>query len=188
MDMKEIVVDLKDLKITGSILDISQPGNVVIPEIVNSIKRVEEDTIEKDYFEWENNEIACDMCVYDNAFAFFSLNKIGSKKSIDRIIKEVRRVLREEGKIKIWDVNVPLSRMVENYKIKVQLSDEKIVRMRFKTYLNPFRVKFVDIIKLLENNSFKIVSSNISGDMYYIEAEKYKEVKEVKDDSNFSST
>lgn len=188
MGMKEVVVDLKELKIKGSILDISLPGNIVVPEIIDGVNRLQEEVIEKDYITWENNEIACDMCVYDNAFAFFSLNKIGSKKSVDKIIKEVKRVLREEGKIKIWDVNVPILRMIENYKIKVHLSDEKTVKMRFKTYFNPFRLKFIDIIKLLENNGFKIISSNISGDMYYIEAEKHKEVKEIKYDSNSSST
>jgi hypothetical protein len=186
--MKEITIDLRNLRINGNILDISLRGNVIISEIINKISEInDEEKIEKDFITWGNDEIACDICVYDQAFAFFSLNKIWARR-LDKIIKEVKKVLKDEGRLTVWDLYPSSANIAQGYNIKARLTDDKIVAMPYKLYYRPMGAKFNDVIRSLEKNDFIILSSRIDGNYYYIEAIKKKEDKKVTNENNSCST
>jgi hypothetical protein len=175
--MKEVLIELEDLKFSGDVLDISSPGNIAISEVVNCFIDRENEKLEKDYYKWPHDEIACTISGYNCAFAFFSLNNIYGKKKLDKLIKEVKKLLSPGGMIKIWEVNYPISKLVDKHKIKIRVNEDKTIRIPVKSYFNPFRVKHEDMVKILEGNSFIINTSKVTGDIYYIEASKATEVK-----------
>lgn len=186
--MKEVIINIEDLQFNGDVLDISSPGNIAISEVINCFIDRDKDKLEKDYYEWPKDEVACAVSGYNCAFAFFSFNNIYGKKRLDRLIKEVKQILSPGGAIKIWDVNYPITKLVDKHKIKIRVSEDKTIRIPVKSYFNPLRVKYEDVVRSLENNNFTINLKEIIGDVYHIEASKFTEVKNIDNEGNACST
>lgn len=176
--MKNIVIDMKDFSISGDILDISIKGNTIISEFIKN----SEEEIEKDFMVLSYKDNLRGESTYDNALAFFSLSSINGKRKLDKTLEEVKRLLKKDGKIIIWDAHIKGIKNIGKMNIKVVFKNDEEIMLPFKVKINPFRVNFIDIVKLLENNKFKIVSSIISGNSYYIEALNTKEAR----DENFT--
>lgn len=178
--MKDIVINMMDFSVSGDILDISIKGNTIISELIKGST----EEVEKDFAVLNYKDKAEEDSVYDNALAFFSLSSINGKKKLDKTFEEIKRLLKKDGKLMIWDVHLNGIGKIGKTNIKVLLNDNEEVILPFKLKINPFRANFVDIVKLLENNKFKVTSSIISGNSYYIEALNTKEAK----DENFTGS
>lgn len=178
--MKDIVINMRDFSVSGDILDISIKGNTIISELIKGST----EEVEKDFAVLNYKDKAEEDSVYHNALAFFSLSSINGKKKLDKTFEEIKRLLKKDGKLMIWDVHLNGIGKIGKTNIKVLLNDNEEVILPFKLKINPFRANFVDIVKLLENNKFKVTSSIISGNSYYIEALNTKEAK----DENFTGS
>lgn len=175
---KDITVELGSLKLHGNVLDISTRGNNIISEIVNiTYTKNEAESLEKEYIVWDNINISSKDSFYDYACSFFSLGFIRGKRNLNKRLKELKRVLKKDGKLFIWDLHIPSTTLFGDFNVIAKLPDGREKRLNLRVKLNPFRVKFVDMLKLLENNGYKIIISTISNNKYYIEAVNIKEEK-----------
>lgn len=167
---RSAVINLKNLNIKGNIIDIAAKGNTIVSEIATTILMEDEKTSEKDFIAWNKSSIPSEEKIYDYAIAFFSLNTIGNKFKLVKIIKELKRVLKKDGRILIWDAYGLGIRPFVNYELKVLISEGDIRRMNCRINCNPLRAGFNGIIKALKRNGFAIQNSSIMGNIYHIEA------------------
>lgn len=171
--LKSILVNLENFIIQGNILDISTKGNVVVSEMIE----ISGKEVEKDFIAWNYKCTSCNARGYDYALAFFSLSSIFDRRRLDKTIKEVKRLLNNNGKLIIWDIYQSSVLDLGKFKIKVILPQKKVVYMRYKVYFNPFRPGYNDILKCVNNNELCIVKKYIKENMFYIEAVNSGEVK-----------
>ena len=173
--MKNIVVNLKNFKINENILDISVSGRSVIPEIIKNYEVSTGKTFEKQYVTWENKNLVAEASSYDCAVAFFAFDKILGRKNTESLIKYVKCALKNDGMLLIWDMEIHPAFKPGLYTIKTLLPGEKSTKIKIAAGINPFRVQFYDILKLLKKNGFIVVNSRLSQSIFYIEAKNVKE-------------
>ena len=174
---KSAVINMKDLNIKGNVIDVAAKGNTIVSEIASIALMKAENIGDKDFISWNKKFIPCEAEFYDYAIAFFSLNTIGNKFKLAKILRELKRVLKKEGKIIIWDAYGLGAKPSVTYDLKVLVSEGDIRRVKHKIVFNPFRTNFERVIKYLQRNGFKIQSSSIKDNIYYIEAVNTKEGK-----------
>lgn len=177
--MEKIHINLSDFKLHGNILDLSIKGNNIIPQIISKLMdEVACTSIDKDYITWENKEIPHLKGTYDNAIAFFSLNTVIGKRRYENIIKEATVALKDNGKLIIWDMEIPKGKAKQEYNLNINLPENRFMQVPVNLHFNPFRVKYNDIIELIEKNNLEIIESRIVDELYYIEAAKVEELNE----------
>lgn len=175
--MKDIYVNMSEINLDGDIIDFSVKGNTIIPEIVDNMKSLNQDMgCEKDYRKWDCKKDLTEEIneKYDYVLFFFSLNIVFGERKYDKLIKDAKKILKEDGTLIIWDIaSLPLT--INKYNIRVRISNEKIITMPYMLGFNPFRVKYTKAIDILKRNGFNISKNNIKNDYYYIEANTAKE-------------
>lgn len=174
---KRAVINLKELNIKGNIIDIAAKGNTIVSEIAATVLTEENNILDKDFISWNKKYIQCEEMVYDYAIAFFSLNTIGNRFKLIKILKELKRVLKMNGRILIWDAYGTGIKPSVNYELKVLISEGDIKRIKCRVKFNPCRVTFNGLLKLLKRNGFKVQNSRIMDNIYYIEAVNTNERK-----------
>lgn len=163
--MGRVTINLRDFEIKGSILDISCKGSFIIPEMIETYTK---DKIDKEFLECED-EIACTAAAYNSAVAILSFNSITGKKKLNRILHDIKRSLTKNGKFIICDLNVGAFSLPSRYTIMLKLPGEKIIKMKYTLGINPFRLKFKDIVEISEKCGFEIVKKRVDKGVYYIE-------------------
>lgn len=174
---KSAVINLKDLDIKGNIIDVAAKGNTIVSEIATTVLLEDEKTPDKDFIPWNKRHIPCEEKIYDYAIAFFSLSTIGNKFKLVKILRELKRVLKKEGKIFIWDAYGTGIWPSVTYNLKVLVSEGDIRRVKFRVKFNPFRVTFNGVMRILKKNGFSIQNSRVMDNIYYIEAVNINERK-----------
>ncbi|MDF2674308.1 MAG: hypothetical protein K0R09_2576 [Clostridiales bacterium] len=174
---KSAVINMKDLNIKGNVIDVAVKGNTIVSEIASIALMKTENIGNKDFISWNKKFIPCEEEFYDYAIAFFSLNTIGSKFRLVKILRELKRVLKKEGKVIIWDAYGLGAKPSITYDLKVLISEGDIRKVKYKIVFNPFRTNFESVMKALQRNGFIIQSSSIKDNVYYIEAVNTKERK-----------
>lgn len=167
---KRAVINLQDLNINGNIIDVAEKGNTIVTEIAATALMEERNALDKDFISWNKKYIPCEERVYDYAIAFFSLNKIGNRFKLIKILRELKRVLKKNGKLLIWDAYGTGIRPDVTYDLKVLISEGDIRRVKCKVKFNPFRVSFYRLMKVLKRNGFSILNSRVMDNIYHIEA------------------
>ncbi len=167
---KRAVINLRELNIKGSIIDVTAKGNSIVNEIAMSALEEDMNALDKEFISWNKKYIPCEEGVYDYAIAFFSLNKIGNRFKIIRILKELKRVLKTNGKLLIWDACRTGIRPELSYDLRVLISEGDIRRVRYKVKFNPFRTGFNGLMKILKRQGFSISNSSVRDNIYHIEA------------------
>lgn len=171
--MARVVINLREFEFDGNILDISTKGSCIIPEIIETYNK---DKIEKEFLECEE-EIACTTCAYNSAAAILSFNRIMGKKRLEKILLEIKKTLTKNGKIIICDLNVGPFNMPAHYTIMLKLPGEKIMKMKYNLILNPFRVKYKDILLSLDKCGFKVLKKRVDKGIYYIMCQRSEEAE-----------
>lgn len=172
---KNIMINLRDLYINGDVIDIASYGNTVISDYIANIINNSRRVCDKDFIAWKHNQVASRDDVYDYALAFFSFSELENSFKIKKIIKELKRVLKVNGKILIWDVCGIDGIIGGSYNLKILLTDGVIVRAKQKICFNPFKMSPRAMKKILIKNGFNIINYKILNNMYFLEAENYKE-------------
>jgi ubiquinone/menaquinone biosynthesis C-methylase UbiE len=168
---------MKDLNIKGNVIDVAAKGNTIISEIASKALMETTNICDKDFIAWNKKSIPSEEKVYDYAIAFFSLNTIGNKYRLVKILRELKRVLKKDGRIVIWDAYGLDIKPSVTYQLKVLISEGDIRKVKYKVVFNPFRIGFNGVMKTLQKNGFEILNSRIMDNVYYIEAENAKERK-----------
>lgn len=174
---KSAVINLKDLNIKGNIIDVAAKGNTIVSEIAATVLMEDEETLDKDFIPWNRKSISCEEGIYDYAIAFFSLNTIGNRFKLVKIIRELKKVLKKDGRILIWDAYRTGIRPSVIYELKVLILDGNIRRVKCRIKFNPFRVSFNGVMKMLKRNGFTIHNNSIMDNIYHIEAVNTNERK-----------
>lgn len=174
---KSSVINLKNLNIRGNIIDVAAKGNTIVSEIAATALPEDEKTQDKDFIPWNRKSIPCGEGIYDYGIAFFSLNTVGNKFKLAKIIRELKRVLKKDGKILIWDAYGMGIRLSVTYELKVLISEGDIRKVKCRVKFNPFRATFNGVMRVLKKNGFLIQNSRIIDNVYYIEAVNTNERK-----------
>lgn len=163
--MARVTINLRNFEIKGNILDISYKGSFIIPEMIETYTKSK---IEKEFLECED-EIACTTAVYNSAVAILSFNSIMGKKKINKILCDIKKSLTSQGKFIICDLNVGAFSLPSRYTVMLKLPGEKIIKMKYTLGINPFRLKFKDIVESCEKCGFKVVRKIVDRGVFYIE-------------------
>ncbi|SHF49031.1 hypothetical protein [Caloramator proteoclasticus] len=177
--MKRLYVDIRNIDFGENIIDVCNGGDSAINKIISS----KYSNIEKDISnlqQIDNKNIVYNSCVF-----FFVLSRGITKFKFNKIIKVITKVIDKDSKIYIWDV-VERNKLVSKYELNVE-SDIGLIKLPIKVYFKPYSIKFLDIIKVLENNSFIIKNSLINQGILFVEAEFKGEETKVKNEGYISS-
>ncbi|WP_027308415.1 hypothetical protein [Caloramator sp. ALD01] len=177
--MKKLYVDIRNIDFGENIIDVCNGGDSAINKIISS----KYSNIEKDISnlqQIDNKNIVYNSCVF-----FFVLSRGITKFKFNKIIKVITKVIDKDSKIYIWDV-VERNKLVSKYELNVE-SDIGLIKLPIKVYFKPYSIKFLDIIKVLENNSFIIKNSLINQGILFVEAEFKGEETKVKNEGYISS-
>lgn len=177
--MKRLYVDIRNIDFGENIIDVCNGGDSAINKIISS----KYSNIEKDISnlqQIDNKNIVYNSCVF-----FFVLSRGITKFKFNKIIKGITKVIDKDSKIYIWDV-VERNKLVSKYELNVE-SDIGLIKLPIKVYFKPYSIKFLDIIKVLENNSFIIKNSLINQGILFVEAEFKGEETKVKNEGYISS-
>lgn len=166
--MKAITINLRDLGLSGSILDISYKGSFIIPEMIETYTK---DKIEKEFLECED-EIACTASAYNNAVAILSFNSVFGKRNLSRIINDVQKSLINGGRFIICDLDLKAFSPPSTYNIILKLPEEKIMQTKYTLGVNPFRPNFKDVAEISEKCGFSILNKRVEKGAYYLECLK----------------
>lgn len=177
--MKKLYVDIRNIDFGENIIDVCNGGDSAINKIVSS----KYSNIEKDISnlqQIDNKNIVYNSCVF-----FFVLSRGITKFKFNKIIKGITKVIDKDSKIYIWDI-VEKNKFVSKYELSVE-SEVGLIELPIKFYFKPYSIKFLDIIKVLENNSFIIKNSLINQGILFVEAEFKGEETKVKNEDYISS-
>lgn len=163
---KTLVINMKDVKIEGDVLDVSSSNNNGI--IYSLFKDVQEE-VAIDYVD-DNSKKNLENRKYDCCTFFFNLSYVWGNKKRESIIRDISKYLKEDGYIYIWDVKKELGKSI-NSKVKIILPNDTIKEFNL-TNRNPLISSEVEDIKKVLEKSCKIEETKVWEDVFYIKARK----------------
>ncbi|MCF8008796.1 MAG: class I SAM-dependent methyltransferase [Halanaerobiales bacterium] len=166
-----------------NILDIGGGGEGVIAQIYGD-KVVAIDIDEKELLETPDNKslkIVMDARnmgfidqQFDTAISFFSFMYI-KNDDLNKVFKEIHRVLKPKGSFLIWDLIIPAKNAKDKDIFAARLEvtcENKIINTGYGCLWDSNEQDVNKFIKLAKKNKFKIIESNLKQDHFYIELEK----------------
>ncbi|MEG1002554.1 hypothetical protein [Clostridium sp.] len=161
---KTLILNLKDVKISGDILDISKEENNIISRLVVE----ENDEIAIDSVEEENDDL--NNKKYGVCTFFFNLSSIWNTTKREMLIEDVYNKLQDNAEIYIWDINKNIGEFVDS-KLKVLLPKEEIKEYKIKNN-NLISSSNVEECKKILEKKFKIEETKVWEDIYFIKGIK----------------
>jgi len=172
-------VELSPIETGGFILDIGGGGEGIIGKL-NGKQVIAIDTSKEELEGTQNEALKIVMDATDLKFlpesfdvctAFFSLMYIPNNKHL-KVLEEVYRVLKDDGKLLVWDVRI--SEKCGDYKafkvrLKVQLPNEAI-ETDYGVKWNPQDIEHFK--ELARKTRFKILTEWSRGEIFYLEMSK----------------
>ena len=105
---KTIILNLRDIKLTGDVLDIGESYGVIYNISKDAIDEVSVDLLEGSIDEESTNG------GYDTCTVFFYLSSIWREASKVNLIKEASKLVKVGGEICIWDINKEIVEVFNN--------------------------------------------------------------------------
>lgn len=162
---KTLILNLRDTKLEGNILDVGESFGVIY-----NISKDIFGEIAVDYVASDNNNKIMEND-YDTCTMFFYLSSLWSNSNKARLLEEVTKYLKVGGKIYIWDINKEPKQIVNN-KIMAVLPSGKIKEFEFKN-INPLSKSSLELNEKLLEKYYKIEESKLWEDMHFIKAVKF---------------
>lgn len=179
----DIIVNLKELKLNGDILDLGFEGKGVIyraikdriPDDCSDETAVTVDTSDRiEDYDWvcgHPSDLPFKDSTFDAVTIFFSLSCIGKKSIRNKTIKEIARTLKRGGRIYIWDINVNIFCFGLKRKVKVLLPQSQSVRLDVEQTGYPGSFDLNTITPVVERYFIMCQKKNY-GKYFYMEAVK----------------
>jgi Methylase involved in ubiquinone/menaquinone biosynthesis len=179
-DRDKLIIDLRNLNIGGQVLDIGFQGKGIIyralKESTDETAVTSDGEILNDY-NWVYGypgEFPFEGYSFDSVTAFFSFSIIRRRYMRNGTIREISRVLREGGKLYIWDSPVKAFGLGHSKTIKVLLPGSETEDFKL---IHPGVGSGFDMDSMLPviKRYFTIDKSINFGDYFYIEASVEKQ-------------
>lgn len=160
---KTLILNLGDIKLEGNILDVGENSGIIY-----NISREIMGEIAVDYIGNNNHREIKEE--YDICTMFFSLSSIMSTYNKAKVIKEVSKYIKKDGKIYIWDINKDIKTIVKN-KIMAIMPSGNTKEFKFKN-LNPLCKSSLDNNEKLLGKYYEIEETKLWEDIHFIKAIK----------------
>ena len=161
---KTLILNLKDIKISGEVLDVSKEDNEIISSLIVD----------------NNDEIAIDLSgeseasINDKEYGvctiFFYLSSIWNTTKREMLIEDIYNKLEDNAKIYIWDINKNIGEFVDS-KLKVLLPNEEMKELKIKNNNIIASSNLEECKKILEKK-FKIEETKVWEDIYFVKGIK----------------
>lgn len=161
---KTLILNLKDIKISGEVLDVSKEDN----EIISSLIVDNNDEIAIDLS--EENEASINEKEYGVCTIFFYLSSIWNTTKREMLIEEIYNKLEDNAKIYIWDINKNIGEFIDS-KLKVVLPNEEMKEFKIKNNNIISSSNLEECKKILEKK-FKIEETKVWEDIYFVKGIK----------------
>ncbi len=165
---KVLVLNMKDIKFDGDILDVSSDNSGVI----YSLSKEAEDELSIDYIDEEDK---LEKQRYDVCTFFFNINTLWTPWRKESLIKKVTSSLKDNGRIYLWDMSKNRGELID-YKVKVILPHNKIKEVSFKN-LNPLAMCSFEEVQKIILKYYIIEEEKQWEDVFFISAVKKKDIK-----------
>lgn len=160
---KRMILNLKEVKLQGDILDVGESFGVIYNLSKDIIGELAIDFV-------SDNSCRENYGTYDVCTMFFHLSNVFSKFGKQKLIEDVAKYLKPGGEIYIWDINKDSKEIFNNNIIAILPSGE-MKHFEFKN-LNILSKSLIDINKKLLEKSFEIEETKLWEDIHYIKAKK----------------
>lgn len=177
-------IDLRNIELNGRILDIGGGGEGVVGQLRGSnvvAIDLRKSELEESFEAGDKESLkiimdAKDLKFLDNTFdtvtAFFSLMYV-AKSDHEQILKEIYRVLRDNGEFILWDLIIP--KKTKNKKIfaipiKIQIKDKEIVTGYGTRWNKEQNLEF--FIDLARKVGFKISEQKLEEEYFFLRLKK----------------
>lgn len=172
-------IELDLIETDGFILDIGGGGRGIIGKL-NGKQVVAIDKNKRELEETQNEALKVVMDATDLKFlsesfdvctSFFSLMYV-PKNTHQKVFKEVHRILKENGRFLLWDVEIP--KRVGDYKAFMVRLDVRLPKGEIETgYGVKWQEQNIKHFKELSRKSnFRIINEWSKGDIFYLEMSK----------------
>jgi len=171
-------VELSPIETDGFILDIGGGGEGIIGKL-NDKQVIAIDTSRRELEETQNEALKVVMDAtnlkflkesFDICTAFFSLMYIPKNEHL-KVFKEVRRVLKKDGKFVVWDAKIPEKHGYIAFlmRLRVRIPNEEIDAR----YGVKWQVQSIEYFReLARKTKFEIVNEWSKGQIFYLEMSK----------------
>ena len=178
-------IDLQTISLKGRILDIGGGGEGVIEQLKGDkvvVIDLKKNELESGLRAGDTKSLkivmdAKDLKFLDNSFdtvtAFFSMMYM-KNESLERVFKEIYRVLDNEGELVIWDLVIPNRKNVEKDYIGIYLNVEigvKIIESGYGTQWDKEQ-DVNDFVTLATSAGFTITEQKVDGNYFFIKCRK----------------
>ncbi|KPU44212.1 putative methyltransferase YcgJ [Oxobacter pfennigii] len=179
----EITIDLSYLSLEGNVLDIGYQGKGAIyraltersvPDFLLETAAALDTKLEADDFNWvygHPNSLPFEDKSFDVMTSFFAFAYIDRNRSRMKLIREIARTLKNEGKILIWDLNIKDLTISIKKNINVKLSEDRYVDINMDFLRWPGNFGADTMLPVVERY-FVIKDKYEFDDYFYIEAYK----------------
>jgi ubiquinone/menaquinone biosynthesis C-methylase UbiE len=177
-----VTVDLAELRLYGEVIDLGCESSGVIYRALKNQSvcmdnndetavTVEEPDNTED-FNWVKGrptKLPFKDSSFDNAAAFFSFSHIKNKRSINKTMKEIARILRKNGKLFIWDMNITSLSFWKKIRINTKLpgNESAVFDIRCSGFPGSFDIE--TMIPIVQKY-FILNELKDQGEYFYIEA------------------
>ena len=159
---KQLVIDMSDLDMEGDILDVAKENTGIIYDISKEI----EQEISVDYVEDESKRLLKGR-KYDICTMFFNLNNLYFNWERERLLRDITKYIKNNGKIYVWDINKKRMQIVRD-KINIITSFNSIKQGEIVNN-NLFSSCNYDKILEIMKKYFIIKEAKTWQDMFFIE-------------------
>lgn len=161
---KTLILNLKDIKISGEVLDVSREDNEIISSLI--VDNTDEIAIDLS----EKNEASINDKEYGVCTIFFYLSSIWNTTKREMLIEDIYNKLEDNAKIYIWDINKNIGEFVDS-KLKVLLPNEEMKELKIKNNNIISSSNLEECKKILEKK-FKIEETKVWEDIYFVKGIK----------------
>lgn len=164
---KTLIINMRDVKLEGDVLDVASDNKGVIYNIYKEI----DDELSIDYVDESNRQILRNR-KYDACTFFFNLNSIWRNSRKEHLIREVSQYIKNYGLVYIWDVNKERGKVIDS-KVKIVLPGDKVKEFEFRN-MNPILTSSLEEVKKILEKYYEIEETKVWEDIFFIKGMKKK--------------
>lgn len=164
--MSKVILDMSNINLSGDVIEISSNNYNII---YNNYKKNNKN-YEIEYIFNKNKRELLTNNSYDICIVFFTLKDIFLKHSKKNIINKIYDILRDNGKLYIWDINKQYFKIANN-NIDLVISQSVIKSIKVKSY-NIFMDNSCNTIIKIIKQKFNIVNVECRDGIFFIIAQK----------------
>lgn len=187
----DMVVDIRCLKAGGEILDMGFKGGGIIYRALKNMMSSDETAADdcvgvEEGYGWVQGyppSLPFECGRFDTVIAFFSISMLDGKSERARTIAEIARILKENGRLILWDYNIKHINMGFKKRMKVILPGDEEAVIDIKTPVLQRKYGMDTLLPSVEK-CFNVINSYVADNYFFIEAvKKYNQRNDAFEDT-----